>query len=190
MWGTTFFNAGLQLFGDNILAPRTSFLPKRFVPGTFRRCNISTPKNKNLPFLYETRAIFSHEIFGRKFCYRRLTCTKTPTHDVPASCIAPFAASHIGTTSRRGLNLLQWSLFVIRYKFPTHYPENLLRHAVSFSSNGNPFADPSLSFSQHFPDTLSINILGPVSDPIISLFFICTIVSSPLPALAPEMDSY
>ena len=47
---------------------------RRFVAGMFYLCNILPPKNQNLPSLYETRAIFSHEICCRKFCCRRLTC--------------------------------------------------------------------------------------------------------------------
>ena len=52
------------------------FVPRRFIAGTFWRCNIQPPKKKNLPLLYETRAAFSCELCCRKFCYRRLTCTK------------------------------------------------------------------------------------------------------------------
>ena len=49
-------------------------VPRRFVVGMFWRCNVLPPKNKNLPFLYETRPKLSYEFSCRNFFYRRLTC--------------------------------------------------------------------------------------------------------------------
>ena len=73
-----FFKCFLCCVGDCILVSTfwrpELFVPILFVAGTFCRCKILPPKNKNLPLLYETRAIFSNELCCRKFCYRRLTC--------------------------------------------------------------------------------------------------------------------
>ena len=63
----------IQLFSINLLALRT-FGTETFCTYTFGRCNIFPLKKKNLAVLYETRAIFSYEIFCRNFFYYRLTC--------------------------------------------------------------------------------------------------------------------
>ena len=80
----------LRCRGVNFLTRIFSFLvstfwrsellvPRHFVASIFWRCNIFQLRNKNLTFLYETRAIFSYEIFCRSFFHMRLTCTTVLT---------------------------------------------------------------------------------------------------------------
>ena len=74
MRGTAFLTRMFKFLVSTIWRPEL-FMPRRFVASTFQRCNILPAKNKNLPILNERQAIFSYELFCRKFSYKKLTCT-------------------------------------------------------------------------------------------------------------------